>query len=641
MTDAGGDVNDLTSVGGIPATLALLVLAERRERPVGLVYPQNEGRWLSRHRHDVCYSWRIVVAIHFSRREACPVSQRQPKTSYWQEAPTPRGQLVLIPTALEELIPQDHPVRLVDEILDQMDWTDWEAAYNGGFGQPPIHPSVMAKILLFAMIRRIRSSRNIEYELKHSIDFIWLSSGRRIDHSTISDFRRNNSDAVKGIFKQMVKLAINLGIANLSELCIDGTRILADANKYKTWTAKRLAKALEELDAQIDEALETFEVNDACDEDLIGQDVSADRLPAAVANLKSRRSQLAAHLETVNAMDEVRRKNGTKGPAQLPKTDTDSRILPNKEGGYAANFTPMATTETQSGLIVAADVLIGNVEHHEFATIVDCVANDFGIDIKRVMADSAYTTGKNLTAAEEKQIELIGPLAETNRENNPAERSDLTEPVAADQIDQLPVNPQTKRFDKAAFVYDEANDCYYCPAGKVLSHRTTENTTHGDGSPVQRKVYTCFECEGCTLAGRCRKNVKPKDEASSSEASSQESSEATSSDKRAGKRRGRKPGPPRGRETMHDEHEGARRRQRARMETPAAKEAYSRRQHFGETPFAVIKSTLDMRRFLLRGIAGVNQEWRWAATGFNLKKIMSYLAKLRAAAATQSLGTAN
>lgn len=514
----------------------------------------------------------------------------------------PRGQLVLIPTALEDMIPEDHPVRLVDEILDQLDWSEWEGTYHGSFGQPPIHPSVMAKILLFGMIRRIRSSRSLEYELKHSIDFMWLTSGRRVDHTTISEFRRKNSKELRGIFQQMVKLAINLGIANLSELCIDGTRVLANANKYKTWTAKRLARALEELDAQLVEALESFEVNDALDEDLLGQDISADSLPAAVSDLKARREQLEALMETAKSMDETRRKNGSKGPAQIPKTDTDSRILPNKEGGYAANFTPMATTESQSGLIVMADVLIGNVEHDQFSTIVDAVQSDFDVNLERVMADSAYTTGENLTTAEEKEVELIGPLAETKCDDNPALRDDPTQPVAAEELDRLPINPQTKRFDKMAFVYDEEADVYYCPAGQPLSHRTTENTTYRGGKPVERKVYTCHHCAGCALADLCRKSPEAK----------------------------------RGREVMHDEHEGARRRQRERMKTDKAKEAYSRRQHIGELPFAVIKTRFDMRRFLLRGIEGVGQEWRWATTGFNLLKMMSHWRKLRAQLTTST-----
>lgn len=517
------------------------------------------------------------------------MSQRKGKTSYWQDAPMSREQLVLIPKSLEESIPADHPVRLVDEILSQLDWSAWEATYDGSRGQPPIHPSVLAKVLLFAMIRRIRSSRSIEYELKHSMDFIWLASGREIDYSTISEFRRRNSGELRGIFKQMILLAIDLKLANLGELCIDGTRVLANANRYKTWTAARLAKALEQLDAQIVEALENLEINDSLDQDLLGQEVSSDRLPAAVRNLKARREQLAELMQKAQEMDASRQRNGSKGPAQIPKTDTDARILPNKEGGYAANFTPMATTETQSGLIVHCEVLIGNVEHDQFGTIVDCIAEDFGVDIDRVMADSAYTTGENLTAAETREVELIGPLAETKCKNNPAERVDPQQPVAAEKIADLPINPQTKCFDKSAFVYDEGADCYYCPAGKPLPHRTTENTTYRGGKEVQRKVYTCHACAGCPLAALCRKNPEAK----------------------------------RGREVMHDEHEGARRRQRERMKTPEAQAAYSRRQHIGELPFAVIKARFGLRQFLLRGIEGVDQEWRWASTGFNLLKLMA------------------
>jgi transposase len=214
-------------------------------------------------------------------------------------------------------------------------------------GQPAIHPSVLARILLFAMIRRLRASRSIEYELKHSIDFMWLSSGRHIDHSPLAEFRRKNTAALRDIFRQMIKRAIDLKIANLSELCIDGTRVLANASKRKTWTAGRLAKALE-----------SFQTSDSRDDDLLGEDllgddvsgddVSADRLPSAVdcrlpstadcrlptavRDLRARRELLAEHIKTAQEMDENRRRLGTKGLAQIPKTDTDSRFFPTKKG---------------------------------------------------------------------------------------------------------------------------------------------------------------------------------------------------------------------------------------------------------------------------------------------------------------------
>jgi Transposase DDE domain len=262
----------------------------------------------------------------------------------------------------------------------------------------------------------------------------------------------------------------------------------------------------------------------------------------------------------------------------------------------------MATTETQSGLIVHCDVVIGNVEHDQLGSIIDYVQSHYDVNVERVMADSAYTTGENLTIAESKDVELVGPLAEVKCPDNPAIREDLTQPVTSEAISKLPINPQTKRFDKSAFIYDETTDSYYCPAGRKLPHRTTEHTTYRGGKTVVRNVYTCVNCSGCPLAHLCRKSVDSN----------------------------------RGREVMHDEHEGARRRHRARMQTAEAQEHYSRRQHFGETPFAVAKTSLDMRRFLLRGIEGVGQEWRWASLAFNMKKLMGLWTELRAQLSTHS-----
>jgi len=290
------------------------------------------------------------------------MSKRRPKISYWREAPMPREQLVLFATSLEDRIPEDHPVRLLDEILDKLDWSDWEAEYHGTLGQPPIHPSVLAKALLFALIRRIRSSRQIEYNIHHSIDFIWLVSGRSIDHVTLSEFRRKHQEQLKKIYRQMIQLAVDLKVAKLVELCIDGTRILANANRYKTWTAERLRKALDELDGKLSEALQEMDSADEIEE-LLDDGQALDQLPAPIADLQVRRQVLGELLSQLDQMDAERKaigKDPQKNPAQLPKTDPDARILPNKEGGYAANYTPMAVTETEHGFVVAADVVIGN-----------------------------------------------------------------------------------------------------------------------------------------------------------------------------------------------------------------------------------------------------------------------------------------
>ena len=190
------------------------------------------------------------------------MSQKSFNESYWQSPPGERIQLLLIPISLEERIPDDHPDRLRDGILDGLDWTAWESRYRGRIGQPPIHPSILCKVLLFAMIRRVRSSRIMEYQIEYSVDFMWLVSGRTIDHSTISNFRREHKKELRDIHRQILRVAIDMGIAKLSELCIDGMRIRANASRHKTGIADRVEKLLKELDVQIETAmakLETFE----------------------------------------------------------------------------------------------------------------------------------------------------------------------------------------------------------------------------------------------------------------------------------------------------------------------------------------------------------------------------------------------
>jgi transposase len=479
------------------------------------------------------------------------MSQKSVNGSYWQTPPGSRSQILLIPTSLEERIPHDHPVRMVDEILDTFDWTAWENTYNRKLGQPPIHPSVLCKVLLFAMIRRIRSSRNIEYQIAHSLDFMWLVSGRTIDHSTISDFRRKYKKELKDIHRQMIRYAINMGVAKLSELCIDGTRVRANANRYKTWTAERVEKLLKELDVQIETAMAELETNDNIDE-LFDDGTSPDKLPLELADLTARRTKMCEVLEQLQEMDRKRKADGInpkKNPAQLPKSDLDARILPNKEGGYAPNFTPLVVNEMANGFI----------------------------------------------GLEERGIEFLSPLAEVTCENNPALRDDPKVPVAAEDLSRLPINPQTKKFDKSAFVYDADADCFYCPAGKTLS-RAGQETRQTASGPVLHVLYFGDECDGCDLAPQCRKTPEAKH----------------------------------GRKMTRDEHQEARERHRERMNKPESAERYKQRQHFGEMPFAVMKACFDMRRFLLRGLEGVQAEWQWCCTAFNLKKLMTLIAALRA-----------
>ena len=524
------------------------------------------------------------------------MSSRRTKDHYWRTPPMPRQQLVLFADSLDSRIARDHPVRLLDEILTSHNWQPWEAEYHGSHGQPPLHPSVLCKVLLFATIRGIRSSRKIEYAVKHSIDFIWLASGETIDHTTLSIFRRQHAARLKELYRDLIGLAAKLGLAKLSELCIDATRVLANAGP-KRWTQASLDRAIELASQLYEEEIAKAQVEDEL-EDLFDDGQPSDKLPPKLADLQARRHKLKQLKEQLAEQDQARRAKGrgTK-PAQLPRTDPEARILPNKKGGFAANYTPLAVCETQHGLIVAADVAPDGVEHTMMLPLVDEVAAAFAVKVETAMADGAYATGENLRGCEARGLELLSPLPTPDPATSPALRPDLTEPVEESKLDELPIMPQTKCFDRTAFIYVEAEDCYYCPAGKPLPHQRSANSRQADGTVVVKHHYACAECAGCPLASRCKSRSESKT----------------------------------GRTITRDEYEPERQRQHERMRDATSQQRYVRRSHIAETPYAVLKTTMDLRRFLLRGLDGVRTEWLWACTAFNLKKLITLLARLRAA----------
>ena len=89
------------------------------------------------------------------------------------QAPMPRDQISLIPTTLGDLIPEDHPIRLLDELLGQLDWDAFNSQYRyEKRGRPPLPPRILASVLIYGLFRRVKSSRQLEYQLNTNIEFM-------------------------------------------------------------------------------------------------------------------------------------------------------------------------------------------------------------------------------------------------------------------------------------------------------------------------------------------------------------------------------------------------------------------------------------------------------------------------------------
>ena len=529
---------------------------------------------------------------------------RKTDMEYWAKPRMARDQIVLFSPTLDASISDDHPVRLLDELLRGLDWTAWTAEYDGQKGQPPIPPWVMASVILYGLMRGIRSSRMLEYLCGHNVDFMWLTEGRGIDHTTLCKFRTRFRGPLKDLFRQLGKLSLQMGLVRLIEVAFDGTRVKANASRLRTWTAERLEAALKELDAVFEQRMAETEHADAVAAH--NGTPKASLLPPELRTAQARQEKLRELLAQAQAADESRRKDGinpAKNPAQIPKADAESRVMPNKEGGYAPNYTPLAATDAANGMIVDCDVIAAPNEQTETLATIDRIEENFGRKPEKMLADTAHGTGTNLAGMELRGVDFYTPVtSQLPEEGNPAKRSDPRQPVAEEDRAQLPRNDK-KKLAKSCFVYDEESDTYYCPMGRPLEYKETKKDERG-GMTVNLRVYRCADCASCALAEEC---LDPKAK--------------------------------RGRTVRRDEHEPLRETMAAKMQTLEGKAVYNQRMHIAETPFAIIKSILGVRRFLLRGLEKVRTEWLWVCTAFNMRKLLAHTAGLRAELAKMLAGT--
>jgi transposase len=146
--------------------------------------------------------------------------------------PYVQNQLSAIPPTYEELVPVNHPVRVINKVLDKIDTAPLLRLYKPG-GASNYHPVMLLKVLVYAYVNNIYSSRKIEAALQESIYFRWLSGDNQPDHNTINRFRSDRlKDVLRNIFTQVVQLLAEEGALNIKELYTDGTRIEANANRY-------------------------------------------------------------------------------------------------------------------------------------------------------------------------------------------------------------------------------------------------------------------------------------------------------------------------------------------------------------------------------------------------------------------------
>ena len=430
----------------------------------------------------------------------------KPKRSVVFKAYT-QTQAMLLPPSLDELIAPDHPVRIVNQVLEKVDIEPLLKKYSGG-GSSSFHPRMLLKVLVFAYINNVYSSRKIEAALKENIHYMWLSGMSTPDHNTINRFRSDRlKEVLRQVFTQVVLLLSEEGLLNIKELYTDGTKIEANANRYTFVWGKAIKTSKEKIKKQLDELwqyAQNIAAAELPDTDPSGfEKIDADKVEKTIEQINEALKDNPAVSKQVKQKLNYTKNNWS---SNLKKYAEQEKIL-NERNSYSktdtdASFMKMKEDHMRNGQLKPAynfqistnNQYIVNYSLHQ--TTADTTTLEEHTEIykqqykqtpKAITADAGYGSEQNYQYLQDNKIENYVKYNYFDK-------------------DQRTKKDKKHPFKPEALYYNSEKDCYICPMGQHMqcigSHQTKTKT--GFIQTISR--YQAASCNGCPLRGVCHKS---------------------------------------------------------------------------------------------------------------------------------------
>ncbi len=377
-----------------------------------------------------------------------------------------RNQQLLLPPSLNDYVDEENTVRAIDVYVESMD------TYTLGFrtkktnttdGQPAFHPKLLLKIYLYGYLNKIRSSRRLETEVNRNVELMWLVQGLNPSYKTISNFRKDNSKALKEVFKEFVLLCKNTDLITGELVAIDGAFIRANASKNQLLTLKNIQADINEIDTKIDSYLTTLDANDKEDE----RNTEPILLPKTKEKLEAKKQKLQEDLKLLQEM----------GKTQFNKTDPDSSMMVKPAHSLMA-YNAQIAVDSKFKFIVATDISSNGNDAQELHSMALSAKEIIGVDHLTVVADTGYDSAKEIKKCMDDNITPIVPRA--NKQKAQEDKG---------------------KFARDKFTYDNATDSYICPNNETL--RRADYSQHKNDKLNYCYTSSSEKCKQCPIRDKC------------------------------------------------------------------------------------------------------------------------------------------
>jgi transposase len=364
-------------------------------------------------------------------------------------------QMFLLPPSLRDWLPENHLSYFVSDIVDSLNLEAIESYYEkSDRGQPPYHPRMMTKVLVYAYCVGIYSSRKIQRRLVEDVAFRVLAAGNQPDFRTISDFRKIHYKALEDIFQQVLRLAMKAGAIKLGSVALDGSKVKANASKHKAMSYGRMKAEERTLRKEVKKLLARAKAADDEEDTWYGKDKSGDELPEELNQRESRlkrireakralEQQAREEAEESGKSKEEAKKAKPKDKAQYNFSDPESRIMKGSDG-FVQAYNAQVAVESISQLIVGQTVTQEPNDKQQVAPMVAIIKKQAGKKPKEMLADSGYCSEQNLKYLEKKNIDAY---VATDRKKHGSQRVACKRgplPKGATRVDKMKRKLQTK-----------------------------------------------------------------------------------------------------------------------------------------------------------------------------------------------------
>jgi len=337
-----------------------------------------------------------------------------------------RDQTLLLPPDIRDWVPKDDLVHFIITAVDSMDSSLFRLNKRAR-GCEEYPPPMMLSLLIYSYANGIFSSRKIERATYRDIGVRYLTGNTHPDHDTICKFRRDNFNLVAECFVKVLELARELGVLRVGKVSVDGTKLKANASKYKNVRYDRAGELIVQLKLEVQELLDKAEQQDREDspdgqnlpEELSHKESLKRKLEAARKRIESR-AQAQAEAERAEYESKVQRRDSRKGrskgkqikkpkPTPEPKTqdnltDPDSRLMrKNKRNAFEQSFNGQAVVDADgSQLILGTRITQCPSDRNELVHDIQAIPESIGCP-EVVLADNGYLCESQVAELQEKQ----------------------------------------------------------------------------------------------------------------------------------------------------------------------------------------------------------------------------------------------